>query len=170
MKYTNEQIGGVFTAVGLLVFFTVKFWSTSVLLIFDNFFIRLAVLLLLVLSIKHGMIPATIVLIAVIMIFYERNQRKVAAITQMTGGGYNHGNSAEALKSIEGDVTAPQSAEVIVPAMEYPELETVQFLPKTSQQSNSYDGAGREPACDTVPLGAASGAVWNKVANAGSWF
>ena len=52
MKYTNEQIGGVFTAVGLLVFFTVKFWSTSVLLIFDNFFIRLAVLLLLVLSLS----------------------------------------------------------------------------------------------------------------------
>jgi hypothetical protein len=105
----------------------------------------------------------------------------------MTGGGYNHGNSAEALKSIEGDVTAPQSAEVIVPAMEYPELETVQFLPKASQQSNSYDGAGRKPACETtpsnegvitvlhsqhstVPLGAAAGAVWNKVANAGSWF
>jgi len=88
----------------------------------------------------------------------------------MTGGGYNHGSSTEALKMVEGDSTAPKSKEVVIPAMEYPELETVQFLPKASQQSNSFDGVGREAACETVPLGAAAGAVWNKLAGKGSWF
>jgi hypothetical protein len=162
MKYTEEQIGGIFTAIGAAIFFTVKFWPTQLLLIFDLFFIRLVAVLLLILSIQYGIMSGMVVLAAFIMVFYERNQRKIAAVKQMTGGGLDLGSSAAALKQLDGDETAPKSQLVQVPGDEQAGYDTIQFLPKASQQTNDFVGVGRQIA-ETIPLGEAAGEVWEAV-------
>ena len=164
MKYTTEQIGGIFTVIGAILFLTVKFWPSQILLIFDNIFIRFGVLLLLVWSIQYGIMPGMVVLAGVIMIFYERNQRKIAAVKQYTGGGANHGDSSEALAQLDADPTAPKSQYFTQPAAGEPVILSTDFLPKNSQQSNEFTEAGRDAAPETIPLGAAAGAVWARAA------
>lgn len=164
MKVSQEYIGStLFTAISIFVFLTIKFWPSQILFLFDNFFIRLSTIIILVISTYYGIIPGLFTLIAIVSILYQRNQYKVAAIQQMTGGGASHGDSTEALKMIDGDVTAPKSANMHMPENEEPDYNTVQYLPKNSQQSNEFTGTGRQ-FYDTVPLGSAAGAVWEQAA------
>lgn len=160
MKVSQEYIGStLFTAISIFIFLTIKFWPSQILLMFDNFFIRITTIISLIVATYFGIIPGLFTLIAVISIFYQRNQYKVAAVQQMTGGGESHGDSTEALKMIDGDETAPKSSYIVIPDNEEPNYNTIQFLPKDSQQTNEFTGQGRQYN-DTVPLGTAAGAVW----------
>jgi hypothetical protein len=164
MKVSQEYIGStLITAISIFIFLTIKFWPSQILLAFDNFFIRFASIITLIVATYFGIIPGLFTLIALISIFYQRNQYKVASVQQMTGGGESHGDSTEALKMIDGDETAPKSAHIVVPDNEDPNYNTIDYLPKNSQQSNEFTGTGRQ-FNQTVPLGTAAGAVWQQAA------
>jgi hypothetical protein len=163
MKLTSDQISGIFTAVGIAIFFTVKFWNTNVLLSLDNFYIRLVLILALLASISYGTLPGMVVLAAFIMMFYERNQRKMDVITQMTGGGAEHGDETAALKMIDGDETSPSSPSIYIANDDTVTYETVEYLPKASQQTNEFSGPSRE-IHETVPLGTAANKIWGEAA------
>jgi hypothetical protein len=117
--------------VGIFVaFFLVPYLSAEVLILTDNFLVRIALLVGLILVAYMNPILAIAAFVLLALLFIKRNKAKVQMLSSTLA--YN-GSPSEAVASIETPATAPEQ-----PPFDMPKESSVPFMPSTESGDNSF--------------------------------
>jgi len=118
--------------VGIFVaFFLVPYLPQQVLILIDNFLVRIALLAGLVLVAYMNPLLAIAGFILLALLFIERNKAKVHMLSSTLA---SNGSPSEAVASIETPATAPEQ-----PPFDTPRETSVPFMPSADSGDNSFN-------------------------------